>query len=423
MESNYKIINLAVENVKRIKVVQITPDGNTVIIGGKNGNGKSSTLDAIAMALGGKKLIPNKPVRDGEETAKIELDIGDYIITRHWTNPETSYLKLVTKDGGKITNAQKILDNIVGNLSFDPLEFATMEPSKQFDMLREITGLDFSELDKEFASVYQDRRDVNRDGQKIKTRLDTEFQSIDENMEINDIDDVKKEKAEAQQFNQNLEEQKNEVDKLAQQIDTNLKYQEQLEEDLKIISQKLENAKESHKILKEQFEDHPYDSRIQPKDLSEFDKKLESWFELKAIYDKAQVKKEVLKDRDITRDKYKKLDDRLKEIDATKAKMISEADLPIEGISFGNKEVLFKGIPFNQLSTSEQIRISMSIAISQNPKLKIAIIKNGSLLDSDAMKEIKAISEEKDFQIWIEKVSDGPEAGQIYIEDGAVANG
>ena len=56
-----KINRLEIENVKRIHAVMIEPskDGLT-IIGGKNRQGKSSVLDAIAWALGGNKYKPTQ---------------------------------------------------------------------------------------------------------------------------------------------------------------------------------------------------------------------------------------------------------------------------------------------------------------------------------------------------------------------------
>ena len=48
-----KIIEFRAERFKRLSAVDITPEGNTVIISGKNGQGKSSVLDAIWLALGG----------------------------------------------------------------------------------------------------------------------------------------------------------------------------------------------------------------------------------------------------------------------------------------------------------------------------------------------------------------------------------
>ena len=48
-----KIVQLHAENYKRLRTVEISPDGNIVTIGGRNGAGKSSILDAIYVALGG----------------------------------------------------------------------------------------------------------------------------------------------------------------------------------------------------------------------------------------------------------------------------------------------------------------------------------------------------------------------------------
>ncbi|MDE2470486.1 MAG: AAA family ATPase, partial [Bradyrhizobium sp.] len=64
-----KIIRLESENIKGLRAVEVEPDGNVVIIGGKNGAGKSSVLDSMWYALGGKDALPSKPIRNGEKKA------------------------------------------------------------------------------------------------------------------------------------------------------------------------------------------------------------------------------------------------------------------------------------------------------------------------------------------------------------------
>lgn len=60
-----KISSLRMENVKRVRAVQLEPSENGLtIIGGKNGQGKTSVLDAIAWALGGDKYKPSNPKND-----------------------------------------------------------------------------------------------------------------------------------------------------------------------------------------------------------------------------------------------------------------------------------------------------------------------------------------------------------------------
>lgn len=72
-----RILKLSAENYKRLVAVAITPDGHIVDINGKNGAGKSSTLDAIYAALAGKSALPSKPIRKGETKAKITLTLGE----------------------------------------------------------------------------------------------------------------------------------------------------------------------------------------------------------------------------------------------------------------------------------------------------------------------------------------------------------
>ncbi len=75
--TGFKIISLQAENFKKLKAVNITPTGSTVLLTGKNGAGKSSVLDAIMAALCGKKYCPEKAVRDGEEKAKVGIYIEE----------------------------------------------------------------------------------------------------------------------------------------------------------------------------------------------------------------------------------------------------------------------------------------------------------------------------------------------------------
>lgn len=59
----YRIVELHVSNIKRIKTVDITPEKDIVILEGDNAQGKTSVMDSIAYLLGGKRLIPEQWVR------------------------------------------------------------------------------------------------------------------------------------------------------------------------------------------------------------------------------------------------------------------------------------------------------------------------------------------------------------------------
>src|ERR1039457_239640 len=146
-----KIIQLTAENVKRIKVVDITPVDNLVQITGKNESGKSSVLDAIWWPLSGEKNIQDVPIRTGAESGRSRIDLGDMIVERVWrasgttsitvrnkvgAEPGTPDKKLPLAGGGK--SPQALLDSLVGRLSFDPVAFDRKPPKEKYEDLKAI---------------------------------------------------------------------------------------------------------------------------------------------------------------------------------------------------------------------------------------------------------------------------------------------
>ena len=167
-----KIVKLSSKNVKRLTAVEIEPDGDVVVIGGKNGAGKSSVLDSIAYALGGKEAICKRPVRDGQERAEVICEFEDLIVRRTFTAAGGGTLTVKNRDGARYDSPQTMLDRLTGKISFDPLIFTRMTSAKQAESLRTHLGLDFSELDSERASVFSKRTEVNRDGKNLRARFE-----------------------------------------------------------------------------------------------------------------------------------------------------------------------------------------------------------------------------------------------------------
>src|SRR3990167_5105234 len=105
-----KIIQLKSENIKKLKAVELTfdPKENVVVVSGKNGQGKTSLLDSIWYALCGKDVVPSKPIREGADKASITVDLGDYVVSRTFTE-KGSYLTVESKDGAKYPSPQAML--------------------------------------------------------------------------------------------------------------------------------------------------------------------------------------------------------------------------------------------------------------------------------------------------------------------------
>ncbi|MEW5876072.1 MAG: hypothetical protein AB1752_12940, partial [Candidatus Zixiibacteriota bacterium] len=113
------------------------------------------------------------------------------------------------------------------------------------------------------------------------------------------------------------------------------------------------------------------------------------------------------------------LTNNIEALDKQKADALAAAQFPIDGLCFADGDVSYNGVLFDQLSSAEQVRVSLAMAMSMNPKLRVILIKDGSLLDETSLGIIREMAQERGFQIWLEVVGNRADA-TVIIEDGAV---
>ena len=134
-----KINKLEIENVKRIKAVQLEPKAEGLtIIGGRNNQGKTSVIDAIAWALGGERFRPSAAQREGALTPPdlhIELSNG-LIVERKGKNSE---LKVTDKNGRR--GGQQLLNEFVEQLALDLPRFMQAGSREKANTLLQIIGV------------------------------------------------------------------------------------------------------------------------------------------------------------------------------------------------------------------------------------------------------------------------------------------
>jgi hypothetical protein len=104
-----------------------------------------------------------------------------------------------------------------------------------------------------------------------------------------------------------------------------------------------------------------------------------------------------------------------------RADAISSAAMPVVGLSFGNGEVLFNGLPLGNASSAEQLKVSVGIAMAANPELKVLRIKDGSLLDEGSLQQLAEMTHLAGYQVWIERVEESQHGGPVIVmDDGTV---
>jgi DNA repair exonuclease SbcCD ATPase subunit len=395
-----KIITLTAENIKRLKAVDITPAEHVQIVGGRNAQGKTSVLDAIWLALGGGPAArtTTRPIRDGEDHASVRLDLGDLVVTRTWTGDKTA-LKVESADGAKYGSPQGVLDALVGRLSFDPLEFTRLSAREQVAALLDLVDLDvdLDALATERQQAYDDRAEIGRQGKAIGDVPapvdgvpDEEVSASDLIAELQQAEDANRDIRTAGSSVKLLTDRIAELQREMSQAQTNLKAAktgaDKTPRDTDAIRDRLTTVEETNRAVRRNTE-----VRAQ------------------------SVRKSAL------RKQYDALTATIDGLDKSKSSALAKAKFPVDGLGFDDSGVTFEGIPFSQASSAEQIRVSLAMAMSLNPKLRVIRILDGSLLDAESLALIEGMAKAADYQIWIERVGDADGIG-VVIEDGQVAS-
>lgn len=412
-----KIINLKAQNIKNLKAIEITPDGNVVRLTGKNGAGKSAVLDTIFTALTGKRL--EDPIRHGEERAEVAVDMGDFRVRKIWTQ-KGERLEVFTADGDLKKSPQTFLDEIIGRLSFDPLEFKTMKQDRQLELLKELCELDFADIQAEQQKVYDERSTLNVEIKGAIAQLksseppdpstpDEEISFKTELEKLNQLRDKRSIFLKAQDRHQHMVDN---VTHLDSEIEDRVAQIRQLEE--QIMALKIQRT-----TIQDVIDQDVLPAEITDNQIREVELALEDIETKNAAIRAAKRFRQLTKNSEKLKQESDKLSERLERLAQDKATRIANAKFPVEGLSLGDDSVIFNGIPFGRLSTGQQIRVSTAIAMQLNPTIKVILIREGSLLDDGGKKEIIAMAQDRDYQVWIEEVDETGNVG-FFIEDGSI---
>jgi DNA repair ATPase RecN len=386
-----RITRFTAENFKRIKAIDITPDEHTVVIAGRNAQGKSSVLDGIMAALAGrngaKELV--RPVRDGETKARVAVELDDLIVERKWT-PSGSTVTVTPKGGtAKLNAPQKVLDSLIGSLSFDPLEFAEAEPRAQVETLIDLVGREqFDLIAESRKAAYENRTSTNREVKSIKARLDAlGHQPVE--VEPVDVGELLGLFAKLQQ----RAALRAEWERLQKQIE-------------QLIEKQTAIALEASQLPDGDAEE----VLARLRDAEKINKAAAAWQQQETLseeYGEAQGL-------------AANFTEQIEAMDAMRADLIAKAELPVDGLGFDDDGVTLNGVPFVQSSAAERLKVSVAMAMALNPELRVICIRDASLLDNDSKQVLVELAEANDFQIFYEVVGDGGPVG-IIIEDGMVA--
>jgi len=109
-------------------------------------------------------------------------------------------------------------------------------------------------------------------------------------------------------------------------------------------------------------------------------------------------------------------------IEATEKKrndLIANSQLPVEGLSFDDEEVYYKGVPLEegQLNTALLFDIGVEVAMALNPNLKIIFLDDASLFDREHLKSIIDKIESRGYMVVAEVVAESDDVEVHFTEE------
>lgn len=415
-----KISNLQIENVKRVKAVRIEPtDKGLTILGGRNNQGKSSVLDSIAWALGGNRKKPSQADREGSMNKpylKVTMNNG-LVVERKGKNSD---LKVTDPDGNSA--GQTLLDSFVEELAIDLPQFMEATNKEKADTLLKIIGVgdQLYELEREEKELYDERRSVYRikeQKRKYAEELPYHEDAPDEPLKISALIN---EQQEILARNGENQKKRQEAQRLADRVDSQKEKMASVKAEIARLEEQLAEMEDIHQETVKDLETAQKTAeQLQDESTAELE---QSIAENEQINEKVRtnLKKEAAEEEARSYEtQYEKMSGQIQAIRDKKQALLDGADLPLPELSVKEGALTYKGQEWDNMSGSEQLKVSTAIVRKLKPDCGFVLIDKLEQMDLETMKEFGQWLESEDLQAIATRVSTGEEC-QIIIEDGEV---
>lgn len=410
-----KIVSLEIENVKRVKAVsmQPSPSGLTVI-GGNNGQGKTSVLDAIAWALGGEKYRPSNAQREGSvlpPSLHIELSNG-LVVERKGKNGD---LKVIDPRGNKA--GQTLLNEFISQFALDLPKFMRQSSKEKALTLLNILGIGdrLAELDRQENELYNRRHAIGQIAdrkRKFAEELPNYPDAPSEPVSASEL--IRQQQDILARNNENLR-KRQQRDELQRQYNSLLVEKRELERKLADmessiirLSADLETAKKDAQQLVDQS---TAELEQNIADIEKINVKVRANLDKEKALDEAEHYSE----------EYNALTGQIESVRDERLKLLDGADLPLPGLSVSDGELTYRGQKWDCMSGSDQLIISTAIVRALNPRCGFVLMDKLEQLDADTLHMFSVWLQSQGLQVIGTRVSTGDECS-IIITDGCASD-
>ena len=416
-----KINSLEIENVKRIKAVMIEPTASGLtVIGGGNGEGKTSVLDAIAWALGGENYRPSAAQREGSMVPpRLHVVLSNGIVVDR--AGKNSALKVSDPEGRRA--GQQLLNEFISQFALDLPRFMKAAPKEKANILLKTIGVgdDLAVIEQKESQAYQERLAVGRIAdQKKKHAAEMPVydgvpdQPVSAAELIRQQQDILARNGEKARIRANADE----AERRAEMAKAELVQAESL---MKETKARLDRAIAAYNKACEDKETAFYDADNAGEDEStaELEASIQEIDEINRKV-RANLDKEKAEDEaaEYTR-QYDALTESIGKLRADKIALLEGAGLPLPGLSVEDGELTYNGQKWDNMSGSEQLMVSAAIVRKLNPECGFILMDKLEQMDLTTLQNFGKWLETEGLQAIATRVSTGGEC-DIIIEDGYV---
>ena len=408
------INTLEIENVKRVKAVALKPSPiGLTIIGGKNGAGKTTVLDAIVWALAGDRYKPSEAAREGSMTPPhIKLTLSNGLtVERKGKNAALT----VTDPTGKRAG-QQLLNEFISTLALDLPRFMQASAKEKADTLLQILGIgpQLKQLDDEISRAYAQRTAVGqmRDQKQAYADELPEYPNVpEEEISVQELltrhGDILRRNAENKRARDELENMKARRALILKQIIDVTNSLNELIERREALENAITTAEKDAKTLHDESTEEIEENL---RDIEETNRKVRANLTKENAIEAAAQESE----------KYRQLTRYIDNKRCERMDLLEGADLPLPELTVENGELKYRGHSWDCMSGSEQLRVATAIVRKLNPEMGFVLMDKLEQMDVDTLNEFGTWLENEGLQAIATRVSTGEECA-VIISDGYIA--
>lgn len=401
-----KIRQLEIENVKRVKAVTLTPTENGLtVIGGRNGQGKTSVLDAIAWALGGNKLKPSESQRIGSAAPpSIHIELSNGLVVER--KGKSSALHVIDPSGQKA--GQQLLDSFIEKLALNLPKFMEARNDEKAETLLQIIGVgdQLTVLDREEKSLYNQRLEIGRIADRKKKHAEELAWYPDAPAEpVSASELIQRQQAILAKNGENQRKREKEAHYNKVLAEAQIAFDrakaalKQAEQDCVTARKAAENLQDESTAELEQ-------------DIANID----------AINTKVRAnaeKNRVQAEADELSGQYSDLTQQIESVKEQRMKLLDSADMPLPGLSVQDGELTYNGQKWDCMSGAEQLQVATAIVRKLNPDCGFVLMDKLEQMDPETLADFGRWLEGEGLQVIATRVGTD-DTCSIIIEDGYV---